>query len=85
MQLNRSILGIIFMLAGTFSLGTNDIVVKGLSFKFPIWEIIFFRASACFISGFAITVPVLILFASSVARHGPLTADIFILLRPFFF
>ncbi len=61
MQLNRSILGIIFMIAGTFSLGTNDIVVKGLSFKFPIWEIIFFRA----LSGVAISILLLFFFGFS--------------------
>ena len=41
---NKSILGILLMIAGTFTLGVNDIIVKGLSFKFPIWEIVFFRA-----------------------------------------
>jgi len=32
------------MIAAVFSLGINDILVKGLSFKFPVWEIVFFRA-----------------------------------------
>ena len=32
------------MIAAIFSLGINDILVKGLSFKFPVWEIVFFRA-----------------------------------------
>ena len=42
MKQNSSITGILYMIAATFSLGTNDILVKGLSFKFPIWEIVFF-------------------------------------------
>ena len=61
MSNNRSILGIVFMLAGTFSLGTNDIVVKGLSFKFPIWEIVFFRG----LSGVIISIFLLIIFGYS--------------------
>ena len=36
----------------------------------------FLKNSAFSLSSLAITVPVLILFASSVARHGPLIADI---------
>ena len=44
MKHDRSLLGIIFMIAGTFSLGTNDILVKSLTFKFPIWEIVFFSS-----------------------------------------
>ena len=55
---NRSILGIIFMIAGTFSLGLNDIVVKGLTFKFPVWEIVFFRA----LSGVIFSVFLVIIF-----------------------
>ena len=46
------------MIAGTFSLGTNDILVKGLSFKFPIWEIVFFRA----LSGVIISILLVIIF-----------------------
>ena len=44
MRKNNIFLGITFMMAGTFSLGLNDVIVKGLSFKFPLWEIVFFRA-----------------------------------------
>ena len=40
------------MLMGTFSLGSNDVLVKGLSFKFPIWEIVFFRALSGLIVSF---------------------------------
>ena len=61
MQHNRSIWGIIFMILGTFSLGSNDILVKGLSFKFPIWEIIFFRA----LSGVIISIFLLMIFGFS--------------------
>ena len=49
---NKSILGILLMIAGTFTLGVNDIIVKGLSFKFPIWEIVFFRALSGLIVSF---------------------------------
>jgi len=39
------------MIASTFTLGANDLIVKALSFKFPVWEIIFFRAlSGVFVS-----------------------------------
>ena len=61
MKHNRSILGIIFMIAGTFSLGSNDILVKGLSFDFPIWEIVFFRA----LSGVIISIFLIIFFGYS--------------------
>ena len=44
MKKNNTLLGIMFMIMGVFSLGVNDILVKGLSYKFPIWEIVFFRA-----------------------------------------
>ena len=44
MKQNNIFLGIIFMIASVFTLGINDIIVKGLSFKFPVWEIVFFRA-----------------------------------------
>ena len=40
---NKTNLGIIFMIAGAFSLGSNDIIVKFLTFNFPVWEIVFFR------------------------------------------
>ena len=32
------------MIAGMFCLSVNDVLVKGLTRNFPIWEIIFFRA-----------------------------------------
>ena len=41
MKKNNTLLGIMFMIMGVFSLGVNDILVKGLSYKFPIWEIVF--------------------------------------------
>ena len=49
------------MIAGTFSLGSNDILVKGLSFDFPIWEIVFFRA----LSGVIISIFLIIIFGYS--------------------
>ena len=49
------------MIAGTFSLGSNDILVKGLSFDFPIWEIVFFRA----LSGVIISIFLIIFFGYS--------------------
>ena len=42
--LNKNIMGIIFMILGMFCLSVNDVVVKGLTISFPVWEIIFFRA-----------------------------------------
>jgi len=55
MKKNKTIVGILFMIGGIFSLGINDIMVKGLSFKFPVWEILFFRAlSGVFISIFLV-------------------------------
>lgn len=69
MKSNKSILGIIFMLAGTFSLGANDIIVKGLSLKFPIWEIVFFRA----LSGVILSIFLVFLFGySSLKTQKPL-------------
>lgn len=44
------------MIAATFSLGTNDILVKGLSFKFPVWEIVFFRALSGTIIGICLVI-----------------------------
>ena len=41
---NKNLLGIFFMILGMFSLSVNDIIVKGLTSFFPVWEIIFFRA-----------------------------------------
>ena len=57
MKSNNIFLGIIFMIASVFTLGINDIIVKGLSFKFPVWEIVFFRAlSGVFVSIFLVIV-----------------------------
>ena len=44
MSRQNIILGISFMIAGMFCLSVNDVLVKGLTRNFPIWEIIFFRA-----------------------------------------
>ena len=41
---NNIILGIIFMTLAMFCLSVNDVLVKGLSTAYPIWEVIFFRA-----------------------------------------
>ncbi len=43
-SLNSNILGIIFMIIAMFSLSVNDIIYKNLSFNFPVWEAVFFRA-----------------------------------------
>ena len=42
--MNSSILGIMFMTLAMFSLSVNDIIYKNLSFNFPVWEAVFFRA-----------------------------------------
>ena len=41
---NNIILGILFMTLAMLCLSVNDVLVKGLSSAYPIWEIIFFRA-----------------------------------------
>ncbi|MDC0226593.1 DMT family transporter [Alphaproteobacteria bacterium] len=41
---NKNLLGIIFMTIGMFSLSVNDIIYKNLSYNFPVWEAVFFRA-----------------------------------------
>ena len=61
MKKNNTLLGIMFMIMGVFSLGVNDILVKGLSYKFPIWEIVFFRA----ISGVVISIILIFVFGVS--------------------
>jgi len=43
-NLNKNIMGIIFMILGMFCLSVNDVSVKGLNISFPVWEVIFFRA-----------------------------------------
>jgi len=44
MKINRNLLGIIFMSLAMFALSINDITYKNLSFNFPVWEAVFFRA-----------------------------------------
>jgi len=61
MKKNNTLLGIMFMIMGVFSLGVNDIIVKGLSYKFPIWEIVFFRA----LSGVIISIILIFVFGVS--------------------
>ena len=41
---NNIVLGIIFMTLAMLCLSVNDVLVKGLSKAYPIWEVIFFRA-----------------------------------------
>ena len=64
MKQNNILVGITFMIAGTFSLGVNDILVKFLTFGFPVWEIVFFRAlSGVIISVFLVFYLMEIFFA----------------------
>ena len=44
MKINKNLMGIIFMSIAMFSLSVNDITYKKLSFNFPVWEAVFFRA-----------------------------------------
>jgi len=44
MKLNKNLLGMAFMSLAMLSLSINDIIYKNLSFNFPVWEAIFFRA-----------------------------------------
>ena len=55
---NNIILGIIFMTLAMLCLSVNDVLVKGLSSTYPIWEIIFFRA----LSGVIISVVLIFFF-----------------------
>ena len=41
---NNIVLGILFMTLAMLCLSVNDVLVKGLSTTYPIWEVIFFRA-----------------------------------------
>ena len=41
---NNNLLGISFMIFSMFALSINDITYKYLSFYFPVWESVFFRA-----------------------------------------
>ncbi|MBI04963.1 MAG: hypothetical protein CMI96_04010 [Pelagibacteraceae bacterium] len=43
-KINNNLLGIFFMTLGMFCLSINDITYKNLSFNFPVWEAVFFRA-----------------------------------------
>jgi len=45
-------LGIVFMILGMFSLSVNDLIVKGLTGNYPVWEIVFFRAFSGIIISF---------------------------------
>ena len=51
---NNIILGILFMTLAMFCLSVNDVLVKGLSSTYPIWEIIFFRALSGVIISFVL-------------------------------
>ena len=55
---NNNFLGITSMILGMLSLSVNDIIVKGLTNYFPVWEIVFFRA----ISGLIISFFLIIYF-----------------------
>ena len=55
---NNIVLGIIFMTLAMLCLSVNDVLVKGLSKAYPIWEVIFFRA----LSGVIISVVLIIFF-----------------------
>ena len=55
---NNIVLGILFMTLAMFCLSVNDVLVKGLSSAYPIWEVIFFRA----LSGFIISVVLVVVF-----------------------
>ena len=55
---NNIILGILFMTLAMFCLSVNDVLVKGLSTAYPIWEVIFFRA----LSGVIISIVLVFFF-----------------------
>ena len=55
---NNIVLGIVFMTFAMLCLSVNDVLVKGLSKTYPIWEVIFFRA----LSGVIISVVLIIFF-----------------------
>ena len=52
MKINKNLLGIIFMSIAMFSLSVNDIIYKNLTFSFPVWEAVFFRALSGIIISF---------------------------------
>tara|TARA_B100000686_G_scaffold304884_1_gene342870 strand:+ start:258 stop:536 length:279 start_codon:yes stop_codon:yes gene_type:complete len=41
---NQQIIAILFMIIGMFCLSVNDVNVKWLNQKYPVWEVLFFRA-----------------------------------------
>jgi len=43
-KINNNLFGIFLMILGMFCLSVNDITYKNLSFNFPVWEAVFFRA-----------------------------------------
>ena len=55
---NNLVLGILFMTLAMFCLSVNDVLVKGLSSAYPIWEVIFFRA----LSGVIISIVLVVFF-----------------------
>jgi len=55
---NNILLGILFMTLAMFCLSVNDVLVKGLSSTYPIWEVIFFRA----FSGVIISIVLVVFF-----------------------
>ena len=57
------------MISSVLFLGLNDVIVKGLSFNFPVWEIVFFRG----LSGVIISIFLVFLFGfSSIKTSKPL-------------
>ena len=55
---NNIVLGILFMTFAMLCLSVNDVLVKGLSKDYPIWEVIFFRA----LSGLIVSIVLIIFF-----------------------
>ena len=53
---NNIIIGILFMTLAMLCLSVNDVLVKGLSSAYPIWEVIFFRAFSGVIISFILVV-----------------------------
>ena len=53
---NNNLSGIFFMIFGMLSLSVNDIIVKGLTGYFPVWEIVFFRALSGLIISFGLII-----------------------------
>ena len=55
---NQQIIAILFMIIGMFCLSVNDVNVKWLNQKYPVWEVLFFRA----ISGIIISLILVLKF-----------------------